>query len=207
MNKIAFIFLSFLFSGIWLFSQSGAYTNYENENMALFRTVYDFSYPTFPERDSASVSSSAFWTPSDSAINTEKGTVMYQMDPGINQLIYIDTTYKPPTDGYRIQLFAGSDLGTANKIKSDFTFLYDQEAYLDWEQPTFRVRVGNFLVKSDAVVFCNKLKRNFPGAFVVKDQVKKPELRRNRLESSLFIQTDSVETDTILPPSTINKEF
>lgn len=201
MNRIVFLGFTCLLLGSWLYSQSGDYTQFEKENMESYRVAYDFAYPEFPAKDSSITQPVVTWTPTDPEDETPKGTVAYKMDPGINRLIALHREMiglESMMDGYRVQLFAGSNLGTANKIKSDFTLEYDdEEAYLDWEQPTFRVRVGDFLTKNEAIVFCNELKSKFPGAFVVKDRVKKPELRRRF--DPMITPGDSLDQKSPLP--------
>ena len=47
--------------------------------------------------------------------------------------------------GYRIQIFFGSDRRAANEARTKFLQLYPEtEAYLVYQQPNFKVRVGDF---------------------------------------------------------------
>ena len=190
-----------LLTGGFAFSQSD-YTKYEKENMEPFRVAYDFEYPAFPEREDGGSTSNISWTNPDPDGGPEKGEVEYKMDPGVHRLVNLhkeEWRNQGMADGFRVQLFAGSNLGTANKIKSDFNMEFeDHEAYLDWEQPTFRVRVGDFMTRPEAVIFCNELKLKFPGAFVVTDKVNRPELRKPKFDD-MIENPDSLPVENRLP--------
>jgi hypothetical protein len=77
--------------------------------------------------------------------------------------------------GYRIRIF--SDLGydarkNANNMKSNFMKLFpDVASYVVYDDPNFKVVVGNFREKSEAVKFLMTMKEAFPSAFIVKDLI------------------------------------
>ncbi|MCS6904910.1 MAG: SPOR domain-containing protein [Bacteroidia bacterium] len=74
-------------------------------------------------------------------------------------------------DGYRIQLLSG-DRNAALQAKFDFLEAYPEiEAYVIYEKPYFRVRIGNFISKSEAEEFCKEIKIQFPSAIIVKDKI------------------------------------
>lgn len=194
MNKFfLFSLTAILMSGLLMptdmMGQDGDYTKFENENMQPYRVAYEFDYPPFPEKEEGTTNIVRDWNPSDTEEGPAKGEVEYKMEPDIYRLVNLHKAEMSEgglIDGFRVQLFAGSNLGTANKIKSDFNIEYDeQEAYLDWDQPTFRVRVGNFLTRNEARIFCNELKSRFPGAFVVSEMVERPELRKPKFDEMI----------------------
>jgi hypothetical protein len=79
--------------------------------------------------------------------------------------------------GYRIQIYFGSERSKANEIKSDFTGGFPQtSAYLVYHQPNFKVRVGDFRTRLEAMGFLKKLGDRYTTAFIVQDEVKLPEL-------------------------------
>ena len=60
----------------------------------------------------------------------------------------------------------------ANAIKANFLRLYPEySAYLDWESPNFKVRVGDFKLKLDAMLFWKQIKDFFPKSYVVRDEI------------------------------------
>lgn len=79
--------------------------------------------------------------------------------------------------GFRIQINFGQDRSQANKLKSDFTVAYPAiPAYLIYQQPYFKVNVGDFRTRLDAARFLNTMKKNYPSAFIVKDKILPPPL-------------------------------
>jgi len=81
------------------------------------------------------------------------------------------------TDGYRVQLHFGNDRDKARDIKSKFLNSYQTiPAYDSYQQPNFRVRVGDFRTRIEATKFLKQIKAEFPSAFVVTDEIKFPKL-------------------------------
>ncbi len=77
--------------------------------------------------------------------------------------------------GYRIQVgFFSGNKGRekAYKTKSDIiTQLPDYEAYIVFLQPYFKVRIGNFFTKSEALKALQEIKEIYPSAFIVDDLI------------------------------------
>lgn len=76
--------------------------------------------------------------------------------------------------GYRIQIFTGKDRDEASKIKAYFINLFpDVDNYIVYEEPNYKVRVGDFLARIGARELCEKINKNptLNGAFVVKSMV------------------------------------
>lgn len=79
--------------------------------------------------------------------------------------------------GYRIQLFSGNERNNANNIKTKFLKLYpDQPAYLAYNQPYFKIRIGDFRTKLEAKLFYNKIKSEFGECIIVADKINLPKL-------------------------------
>lgn len=73
--------------------------------------------------------------------------------------------------GYRVQLYSGNN-GEATDTRMNFLEMYrNVKVYSIYDQPYFKVRVGNFVTRYEADVFCKELRQHFPGAFVVPDEV------------------------------------
>ena len=76
--------------------------------------------------------------------------------------------------GYRVQIFTGKNRDEASKMKALFINLFpDVDNYLVYEEPNYKVRVGDFLAKIGARELCEKVNKNatLNGAFVVKSMV------------------------------------
>ncbi len=73
--------------------------------------------------------------------------------------------------GWRVQIYSGNGAG-ANNARFDFLAKYpDVEVYSFYDRPYYKVRVGNFKSKSEAQAFCDKIKSDFPPAFILPDKV------------------------------------
>ena len=102
------------------------------------------------------------------------------------EIIYLDSiidkknrenTINQTINGYRIQLFSGNERTNANNIKTKFLKLYpDQTAYLAYNQPYFKIRVGDFRTKLDAKLFYNKIKGEFNECIIIADKINLPKL-------------------------------
>jgi hypothetical protein len=79
--------------------------------------------------------------------------------------------------GYRIQLFSGNERVNANNIKTNFLRLFpEQPAYLSYQQPYFKIRVGDFRSKLEAKLFYNKIKEEFGESIIIQDKINLPKL-------------------------------
>lgn len=106
-------------------------------------------------------------------------------DPEIEDLLELHLKYNkafPIIEGYRIQLSmkAGNTaLDEINKIKNKF----EQDnprvnTYITFREPYYRLRVGDFRTRLEAVEYMDRIKRNYPQAWVIKDKISFPELTK-----------------------------
>lgn len=83
-------------------------------------------------------------------------------------------------DGYRVQLFSGAGTDarqTANNLRAEFMGLNpDVPAYLIYQAPNFKVRVGDYRTELEAIHIQRELSYQYPGGFVVRDEVSFPKL-------------------------------
>lgn len=74
--------------------------------------------------------------------------------------------------GYRILLYSGQSSEEANKIKKQFYLLNaDDNVYTEYKQPSFRVKVGNYLNRIEANYYLEAYKKTFPNAMILPDQI------------------------------------
>ncbi|MFM1876734.1 MAG: hypothetical protein RL266_2471 [Bacteroidota bacterium] len=82
--------------------------------------------------------------------------------------------------GYRLQLFSGSGTEArqqGNNLRVEFMTRYpDIPAYLIYQAPNFKVRVGDFRTELEAIHLQREIAYQYPGGFVVKDDIKFPKL-------------------------------
>jgi maltose-binding protein MalE len=75
-------------------------------------------------------------------------------------------------EGYRIQIFSDNKKQPARDAKSKYLSLrHDSKAHEVYHQPYFKVRVGDFRTKLEALKFQKELTSHFPNCFIVKDEI------------------------------------
>ncbi|MCH5243398.1 MAG: hypothetical protein J1F29_00670 [Lentimicrobiaceae bacterium] len=76
-------------------------------------------------------------------------------------------------EGYRILIFSQSGNHSKNaaiEAKTTFDLVYPEcKSYILFEEPYFKVKVGNFTNRVDAGFFLKSIKSDYPYAFIVKD--------------------------------------
>lgn len=81
--------------------------------------------------------------------------------------------------GYRIQIYFGGNRKKARKIKARFLKDYSQrKAYTIYQQPNFKIRVGNFRSKLEAQKLYHQLEQRFKTVFIVPTLIEYPTLPR-----------------------------
>ncbi len=84
----------------------------------------------------------------------------------------------PVIPGFRIQIFKESGntaLDQALAIRDAFEKRYGVPAYITFNEPYYRVRVGDFRTRLDAIRFLEKIKRYYPLAWEIKDDIQIPK--------------------------------
>ena len=98
----------------------------------------------------------------------QKGKINIQQDQGITELLDIYKTTNSSSEYYRIQVGFGP-LSKAEQIKSsveiDFPGLPSK---IDFDSPTYRVRVGRFKNKLDAERKFMEVREKYPDAMLLK---------------------------------------
>jgi hypothetical protein len=77
--------------------------------------------------------------------------------------------------GFRIQVFSTTDIDEAGVKKGEAELLFPGEwVYLQYDQPSYKIRVGNFLRRYDAERFRTlAVEKGFGGAWIVPSRVLK----------------------------------
>ncbi|MBN2071273.1 MAG: SPOR domain-containing protein [Candidatus Krumholzibacteriota bacterium] len=75
--------------------------------------------------------------------------------------------------GYRIQVFASSDLGKAGELKNNIMAGTGLAVYIEFEDGMYKVRVGDFLTREDASQARKKLVDGYPDCWIVNTTVRK----------------------------------
>lgn len=78
-------------------------------------------------------------------------------------------------EGYRIQIFKGSGnnaLENAENVIDKFSEDHeDTGVYISFMEPYYRIRIGDYRTRLDALNFLRKIKNKYPSAFVIKNEI------------------------------------
>lgn len=121
---------------------------------------------------------------------TKEGRITVHTSPEMDELfekyIRLSEEKRIPINGYRVQIASASGnnaKSNVNTVKSRFLTNYpDVPAYLIWESPNYKIRVGNFRSKLDAEKFQRTIDELFPYAFIVRDDINFPKLGKQEEE-------------------------
>jgi len=179
MNNILYVIVA-LFS-FWLLSLSEMnaqkrvnfnYPQYEKEDVTVYMIVDSFSYPinTQPVSDIED----PLFTPVQIDVSTyfDDTTQLYVdastlLEDLIERHKFLNGKIEN-VKGFRVQIFATSRRAQALDTKSEFDSLYPEvDSYLDYENPYYKVRVGDFIKKQEADLFNRELRSIFPTSFTV----------------------------------------
>jgi hypothetical protein len=118
----------------------------------------------------------------------DSGTVAVYKDPRLNLLVKKQAQINEESvrnsrhtmSGYRIQIINTTDRDNAISAKTKAYQLYPElKAYLLFQSPYYRIKVGNFKTHAEAESYLKSLSRDFKGSiFIVRDviEVKADEL-------------------------------
>jgi len=119
------------------------------------------------------------------------GQLNIRQDPRITELLVRHTQInqrKRGSDGFRLEIYFNSDSRArehAEKIKNEFNLIFPHIAsYLLFQTPNFKVRVGDFRNKSEALKTKAYISSRYPNAFIVKDNIRFPELYPEPVEQT-----------------------
>ena len=89
-------------------------------------------------------------------------------------------------DGFRVEIFFSSDFDAKDKAlkkKKEFLSVYpDNNVHIKYISPNFRVRVGDFRTKNEALKLYREIKNNYPVAFIVTDEIDFPLMKPIKYE-------------------------
>ncbi len=97
-------------------------------------------------------------------------------DAGIENVLQ---TYKSSytLNGYRIQIFSDNKKQPARDEKARFLSSFNSvKAHEVYQQPFFKIRVGDFRTKLEAYKFQKEIQAQFPNSFIVKDEIDVEEI-------------------------------
>lgn len=118
------------------------------------------------------------------AQETNQNSPVVIADARIDSLVNLHIEHNkryPVFQGYRIQILkaSGNDaLTLTEEAKAKFMKKYtDTPVYLTFDEPYYRVRVGDFRTRLEAEKFLKKISRKYPGAWVIQDYINFPKYK------------------------------
>ncbi len=110
-----------------------------------------------------------------------QGSLVVHADSRLDSLVSAHKKWnaeKQCMPGFRVQLYFGGDRKKANELRTVFLQKYpDVSAYVIYQQPNYKVRVGDFRTRLEAYTLHADLVAEYPSAFVVKDEVALPAIK------------------------------
>lgn len=120
----------------------------------------------------------------------QRGTVEVEVNPLIHLMqrnrkgtnITATSPSRPPVDketatrtttmGFRVQIYSGSDRSEAYAEQARFKRLYKGiDTYLGYEEPNYRVKVGDFRSRNEAEDLMQGLRKQFNNVFVFTEEI------------------------------------
>jgi hypothetical protein len=102
-----------------------------------------------------------------------------RIDSLVNKFIEVNDAY-PQIRGWRVEIFFESgnfSKRLAMEARAAFVEKYSGiPSYLIFQQPYYKVRVGDFHTKMEAEKLLRTIERDYPNAFVVFDEINFPRL-------------------------------
>ena len=115
-------------------------------------------------------------------INSSYGQVTILNNQKIDEQVIIKNASVDTTkiSGYRIQLAFNTDRSFVENIKTKYANYYpkNEQTYTIYQQPYWKLRVGNFYREIDALATLKKIREFFPNAFIVPDNIKRPLIEK-----------------------------
>jgi hypothetical protein len=111
-----------------------------------------------------------------------QGKVKISQDNAITNLVALHLSQQNKLNGikgYRIAIYIGSGQEAnkaADQSRARFISHYEEvKSYKKFEYPYFKVYVGDFRIKSDALRFLKQIENEYPDAFIREDMISFPD--------------------------------
>lgn len=107
-----------------------------------------------------------------------EGIIMLQMDSLILENYnkhLVQNNKNRGVSGYRIRIFSDNGMGAKEdqkRVRAEFLSLFPGiPTYYPYEGSYYKIYVGDFRTKRDALKILDKIRRKFPDAFIVEDSI------------------------------------
>lgn len=130
---------------------------------------------TFKQRLAAPLQVDSLTTIKQTVIVTEHDDAANLTQQGANK-------QTAAVNGFRIMIFmSNSQTARTEALAARDTLavrMPDQQSYVTYENPYFKVAAGNCTSKEEALVLLEKIKRDFPKAFIMRENIPLEELAK-----------------------------
>ncbi len=116
-------------------------------------------------------------------VRKDSGAVTIYQDKLLDELILKQVKLNEAGDsqeGYRIQIFSDSGNNSKTKAQSamdEFLAKHPEvKAYLVFKSPNYKVKIGDFRSKLDAIRYLTEITADFPNAFIISDLINIPQV-------------------------------
>lgn len=137
------------------------------EDLSIYRSSYTMeeeSNETETSTEEIYTTPVAYVSPSND-IKAELDTVLYRIKKSRENIKYVD--------GYSIQLYSGNNRDKANQVKvKTYEVLEDQRPRVSYEQPNYKVRIGEYYSRLEANTDFVTLQKHFSRAVLVPVKIK-----------------------------------
>lgn len=116
-------------------------------------------------------------------VHPDMGNVSIKQDPRITQLMnayYIQNASRPGMQGFRIRIFfdlgqqsRNNSLEVMNQFMEDFPGI---PVYRTFDSPYYKVSVGDFRSRDEALKLHQRISRRYPKAFIVPEWINFPRI-------------------------------
>ena len=110
--------------------------------------------------------------------------IQVQQDPLLTEMLewHVSNNKKDKQiEGFRVEIFFSSDADAKEKAlkkKVEFLKLYPENTvHIKYVAPNFRVRVGDFRTKNEALKLFKEIKSTYPLSFIVTDNIDFPLMK------------------------------
>ena len=172
-KTLILIVIAFVFSGLNLVSAQ------EIVVPAGYRLVDSLVYRPASPVDSALVGSNILNIMPKKADGNNAEVNIYQseaMDQALQEHLGQNATRT--LNGYRVRIFFDNKqtarVASEEALKRCESLYHDVRAYRTYANPYFKVTVGDFRTKSEAMALLERIRHEFPSAFVVKENISFP---------------------------------
>lgn len=110
----------------------------------------------------------------DSVVASSKIRVFVddRLEALVGKPVQKQTSYRRGNYGYRLQIYNGNDRKKANEEKLKFASLFGgYRSYILFQNPNFRLRVGDFRTREEALQLMQRAKPYFSQCMIVPDQI------------------------------------